>query len=158
MDTVVCHPDDISYHHMSSGWLSWNWYLIRMNYDNVIMSSWLHTLPFLSYPDEIANFDFHNKQWPFIASVIRDSSSGGMRRIRKHCSISRISVTSHDRCIVSNRQPQDCFSKSLFRSHQRKNQRSASLAFVSQSLFLLYINGLTTLSTKSIKAPRHWYL
>ena len=58
MDTVVCHPDDISFHHMSPGWLSSNWYLIRMCYDNVILSSGWHTLPFLSHPDEIANFDF----------------------------------------------------------------------------------------------------
>ena len=58
LDAAVCHPDDISKHHMSSGWLSRNWYLIRMSYDNVIMSSGWHTLPFLSHPDEIANFDF----------------------------------------------------------------------------------------------------
>ena len=58
LDTALCHPDDISYHHMSSGWLSRNWYLIRMSYDNVNMSSGWHTLPFLSHPDEIANFDF----------------------------------------------------------------------------------------------------
>ena len=58
LDTAVCHSDDISYHHMSSGWLSRNWYLIRMSYDNVVMSSGWHTLPFLSHPDEIANFDF----------------------------------------------------------------------------------------------------
>ena len=58
LDTAVCHPDDISYHRMSSGWLSRNWYLIRMSYDNVIMSSGWHRLPFLSHPDEIANFDF----------------------------------------------------------------------------------------------------
>ena len=58
LDTAVCHPDDISYHHMSSGWLSRNWYIIRMSYDNVIMSSGWHTLPLLSHPDEIANFDF----------------------------------------------------------------------------------------------------
>ena len=58
MDTAVCYSDDISYHHMSSGWRSWSWYLIRMSYDNVIMSPGWHTLPFLSHPDEIANFDF----------------------------------------------------------------------------------------------------
>ena len=58
LDTAVCHPDDISYHRMSSGWLNRNWYLIRMSYDNVIMSSGWHRLPFLSHPDEIANFDF----------------------------------------------------------------------------------------------------
>ena len=58
LDTAVCHPDDISYHHMSSGWLSRNWYIIRMSYDNVIMSSGWHPLPLLSHPDEIANFDF----------------------------------------------------------------------------------------------------
>ena len=43
---------------MSSGWLSRNWYLSRMSYDNVIMSSGWHTLPFLSHPDEITIFDF----------------------------------------------------------------------------------------------------
>ena len=57
LNTAVYHPDDI-YRHMSSGWLSWNWYLIRMSYDNVIMSSGWHTLPFLCLPDEIPNFDF----------------------------------------------------------------------------------------------------
>ena len=43
---------------MSSGWLSRNRYLIRMSYDNVIMSSGWHRLPFVSHPDEIVNFDF----------------------------------------------------------------------------------------------------
>ena len=47
-----------SYHHMSSGLLSGNWYLIRMSYDNVVMSSGWHTLPFLCHLDEIANFEF----------------------------------------------------------------------------------------------------
>ena len=58
---------------MSSGWLNWGWYLIRMSYDNAIMSSGWHTLPFLSHPDEIANFDFsqhQNTRWPFNASVL----------------------------------------------------------------------------------------
>ena len=50
--------NDISCHHMSSGWLYWIWYLIRMTYDHVILSSGWHTLPFLSHPDEIAIFDF----------------------------------------------------------------------------------------------------
>ena len=54
----LCHPDDMLFHLMSSGWLKWGWYLIRMNYGNVIMSPGWHTLPFLSHPDEIANFDF----------------------------------------------------------------------------------------------------
>ena len=53
-----CHPDDILFHFMSSGWLNWGWFLIRMSYGNVIMSSGWDTLPFLSHPDEIANFDF----------------------------------------------------------------------------------------------------
>ena len=44
--------------HFTSGWLSRNWYPIRMSYDNVIMSSGWHALPFLSHPDEKANFDF----------------------------------------------------------------------------------------------------
>ena len=43
---------------MSSGWLNWAWYLIRMSYGSVIMSSGWDTLPVLSHPDEIANFDF----------------------------------------------------------------------------------------------------
>ena len=56
-----CHPDDILFHFMLSGWLNWGWFLIRMSYGNVIMSSEWDTLPFLSHPDEIANFDFpHN--------------------------------------------------------------------------------------------------
>ena len=54
----LCHPDDILFHRMPSGLVNWVWYLIRMSSDNVIMSSGWHTLPFLSYPDEIANFDF----------------------------------------------------------------------------------------------------
>ena len=58
LDSAVCHPDDISFHRMSSGWLSRNRYLIRMSYDNVIMSSGWHRLPFLSHPDAIVNFDF----------------------------------------------------------------------------------------------------
>ena len=58
LDTAACHPDDLSYHRMSSGRLSRNWYLIRMSYDNVIMSSGWQRLPFLSHSDEIANFDF----------------------------------------------------------------------------------------------------
>ena len=52
---------------MSSGWhalpfyvirMNWGWFLIRMSYGSVIMSSGWDTLPFLSHPDEIANFDF----------------------------------------------------------------------------------------------------
>ena len=54
----LCHPDDILFHFMSSGWLNGGWFLIRMSYGNVIMSSGWHTLPFVSHPDEIANFDF----------------------------------------------------------------------------------------------------
>ena len=54
----LCHPDDILFHFMSSGWLNWGWFLIRMSYGNAIMSSGWDMLPFLSHPDEIANFDF----------------------------------------------------------------------------------------------------
>ena len=54
----LCHPDDIPFHLMSSGWLDWAWYLIRMSYGSVIMSSGWDTLPVLSHPAEIANFDF----------------------------------------------------------------------------------------------------
>ena len=43
---------------MSSGWLNGGWYLIRMSYGRVIMSSGWDTLPILSHPDEIAHFDF----------------------------------------------------------------------------------------------------
>ena len=76
-DVAFCNQDEIAnVIHKSSGWLSysqylirmtygqcimssrWGWYLIRMSYGNVIMSSGWHTLPFLSHPDEIANFDF----------------------------------------------------------------------------------------------------
>ena len=79
-DVALCHPDEItnlipkssgwlSYSQylirmtyrrciMSSGWLTWRWYPIRMSYGNVIMSSGWDTLPLLSHPDEIANFDF----------------------------------------------------------------------------------------------------
>ena len=46
------------FHFMSSGWLNWGWFLIRMSYGTVTMSSGWDTLPFLSHPDEIANFDF----------------------------------------------------------------------------------------------------
>ena len=35
----LCHPDDKLFHFMSSGWLNWGWFLIRMSYGNVIMSS-----------------------------------------------------------------------------------------------------------------------
>ena len=52
------HPDDILFHLMSSRWLNWGWYLVWMSYGNVIMSSGWDTLPFLSHPNEIANFDF----------------------------------------------------------------------------------------------------
>ena len=54
----LCHPDDMLFHLMSFGWLNWGWYLIRMSYGNFIMSTGWDTLPFLSHPDEIANFDF----------------------------------------------------------------------------------------------------
>ena len=54
----LCHLDDILFHFMSSGWLNWGWFLIRMSYGNVIMSSRWDTFPFLNHPDEIANFDF----------------------------------------------------------------------------------------------------
>ena len=59
----LCHPDDILFHIMSSVWLNWGWYLIRMSYGNVIMSSGWHTLPpyvigmtslrMVSHPDEL---------------------------------------------------------------------------------------------------------
>ena len=43
----IIQPDDLAEIGISSGC-----------YDNVIMSAGWHTLPFLSHPDEIANFDF----------------------------------------------------------------------------------------------------
>ena len=43
---------------MSSRWLNWGWYLTRMSYGNIIMSSGWDAFPFLSRPGEIANFDF----------------------------------------------------------------------------------------------------
>ena len=55
---ALCHPDDILFHLMLSGWLNWGWYLIRMSYVNVMMSSRWQSLPFLNHPDERANFDF----------------------------------------------------------------------------------------------------
>ena len=58
MANSLCHPDDILFHFMSSGWLNWGWFHIRMSYGNVIMLSGWDTLPFLTHPDEIANFDF----------------------------------------------------------------------------------------------------
>ena len=54
----LCHPDDILFHFMLSGWLNGGWFLIRMSYGNVIMSSGWDALPFVSHPDEMANFDF----------------------------------------------------------------------------------------------------
>ena len=84
-DIVLSHPDDITSSGWVSSWSylirmtygycstssSWhiirqyiirmtyrNWYIIRMCHNNVIMSSGWHTLPFLSHPDEITNFDF----------------------------------------------------------------------------------------------------
>ena len=48
----------MTYPSILPGWLNWGWYLIRMSYGSVIMSSGWDTLPILSHPDEIANFDF----------------------------------------------------------------------------------------------------
>ena len=67
----LCYPDDIPFHPMSSGWLNWDWYLIRKSYGNAIMSSGWDTLPFVSHSDEIANSIFHNTRWPFSASVAK---------------------------------------------------------------------------------------
>ena len=33
----LCHPDDIPFHLMSSGWLNWGWYLIRISYHVIRM-------------------------------------------------------------------------------------------------------------------------
>ena len=85
LDTAVCHPNDISYHHMSSRWLSRNWYLIRMSYDNVVMLSGWHTLPFLNHPNEIANFDF-----PHHAMALQRSRSMGVRHIKTQGSNDRL--------------------------------------------------------------------
>ena len=74
-DVALCHPDDItSFESKSSGWvsswsyliwmtcgpcimssgsLSWCWYLIRMSYDTFSMSSGWHALQLLSHPDDI---------------------------------------------------------------------------------------------------------
>ena len=67
---------------MSSGWLSRNRYLIRMSYDNVIMSSGWHRLPFVSHPDEIVNFDF-----PHHAVVLQR-----FRKYEIHCNSKRCVV------------------------------------------------------------------
>ena len=58
---ALSHPDQLAPGRISPGWLldtAVNWYLIRISYDNVIMASGRHTLPFLNHPDEKANFDF----------------------------------------------------------------------------------------------------
>ena len=57
----LCHRDHTPFHLMSSGWLNWGWYLIWMSNGNVIMSSGWDTLPFLSHPDDITNFDFSQR-------------------------------------------------------------------------------------------------
>ena len=55
--------DDI-YHHMLSGWFSWSWYLIRVSYGHVVISSgWTTRHLVISI--------FHNTRWPFSASVER---------------------------------------------------------------------------------------
>ena len=55
---LICHPDDILFRLMSPRWLNWGWYLIRMGYGNVILSSGWDILPFLSHTDDITNFNF----------------------------------------------------------------------------------------------------
>ena len=61
---------------MSSGWLNWSWYLTRMSYGNVIMSSGWDAFPFLSRPRMRQQISiFHNTRWPFSTSV-KFSSNG----------------------------------------------------------------------------------
>ena len=43
---ALCPLVDIPFHLKSSGWLNWSWYLIRMSYSNVILSSRWDTIPF----------------------------------------------------------------------------------------------------------------
>ena len=74
------HPDDILFHLMSSRWLNWGWYLVWMSYGNVIMSSGWDTLPFLSHPNEIANFDF-------------PQHAVALQRIRIELLVNRVRVT-----------------------------------------------------------------
>ena len=93
LDTAVCHPDDISYHRMSSGWLSRNRYLIRMSYDNVIMSSGWHRLPFLSHPDEIVNFDF-----PHHAVALQRFRTGAISPSAAETRIFRVNQIHTDPC------------------------------------------------------------
>ena len=57
-ENSLCHPDYIPFYRMSSERLNWGWYLIRMNYGNVIMAPGWDTLLFLSHLGEMANFDF----------------------------------------------------------------------------------------------------
>ena len=109
---------------MSSGWLNWGWFLIRMSYGNVIMSSGWDTPPFLSHPDEIANFDF-----PQHAVALQR-----FRILQIFIAFCALYWRHNEPYGVSNHQPHHC----LFRrrstvysdADQRKLQSSASLAFV----------------------------
>ena len=47
----VCHSGDILFYLMSSGRLNWSWYLIRMSYSNVNMSSGWDTRTFWRHHD-----------------------------------------------------------------------------------------------------------
>ena len=58
MSNAVCHTNGTPYYHMSPGWLSWNQFLIRMSYGNVIISSEWPTLLLLIYPNEKSDSDW----------------------------------------------------------------------------------------------------
>ena len=49
MTNSLCHSNDIPFYPRSSIWLNWGWYLIRVNYGKVIMSSGWDTYNFLSH-------------------------------------------------------------------------------------------------------------
>ena len=80
-DVVRCHPDDIRYHHMSSGWLSWSrhltrhpdelrqcYYVIRMTYTSILLSHMSHCFDGwgLCLWIALGQFRFGNIHFPFM--------------------------------------------------------------------------------------------
>ena len=83
MDTAVCHPDDIAYHHMSSGWLCWNWYLIPLSYENVILSSGWHYASILKSSGWDRKFRFSStRDGPSALQYVYVPSTGNVTRIK----------------------------------------------------------------------------
>ena len=64
MIVIFTYKRNIPYHLMSSGWLCWGWYPIRICYDKFIMSSGRYRLPHVSHPDE-------NSRWSLCAFVVK---------------------------------------------------------------------------------------